>query len=303
MLQKAFFGPVGSFPPPIPCPTCVGREAWSLVPLLVLCLAIGVYPKPLIDTVKPDIDAIAGMYIKLHVDRVASSFRRTIWRSAADVPLRSSVRAILPECLLDRGRLPAISDRAVFGDRAEGRRRARSESRLGGVSLGGIASSRWLWREFPVPARLVDTNLLASALFRSDSLAGFFRGVAIIAGIVLVLINWGHIVDEYAAEFHGLILLMIAGVSLTASANDLIVLFLALELVSIPTYVFLYLPRREPGGPEATTKYFLLSIFSSAIVLYGFSFLYGGRRQHALERRFTRLLVRLAGRQRRRPFC
>jgi NADH-quinone oxidoreductase subunit N len=90
-----------------------------------------------------------------------------------------------------------------------------------------------------------------------------------------VLINWGHIVDEYAAEFHALILLMIAGVSLSASANDLITLFLSLELVSIPTYVFLYLPRRDPGGPEATTKYFLLSIFSSAIVLYGFSFLYG----------------------------
>ena len=99
--------------------------------------------------------------------------------------------------------------------------------------------------------------------------------MAILAGIVLVLINWGYSADHVSAEFHGLLLLMVAGVSLTAAANDLIVLFLALELVSIPTYVFLYLPSRDPGGPEATTKYFLLSVFSSAVTLYGFSFLYG----------------------------
>jgi NADH-quinone oxidoreductase subunit M len=73
MLQKAFFGPVGSFPLSHPVPDMVGREAWSVLPLLVLCLAIGVYPKPLIDTVKPDIDAIAGMYSRLHADRVASA--------------------------------------------------------------------------------------------------------------------------------------------------------------------------------------------------------------------------------------
>jgi NADH-quinone oxidoreductase subunit M len=73
MLQKAFFGPVGSFPLSHPVPDMVGREAWSVLPLLVLCLVIGVYPKPLIDTVKPDIDSIAGIYARLHVDRVASA--------------------------------------------------------------------------------------------------------------------------------------------------------------------------------------------------------------------------------------
>ncbi len=73
MLQKAFFGPVGAFPLSHPVPDMVGREAWSLLPLLVLCLAIGVYPKPLIDTVKPDIDAIAGIYSNLHADRIETA--------------------------------------------------------------------------------------------------------------------------------------------------------------------------------------------------------------------------------------
>ncbi len=60
-----------------------------------------------------------------------------------------------------------------------------------------------------------------------------------------------------------------------AAANDLVSLFLALELVSIPTYVMLYLPRHDRVGSEATLKYFLLGVFSSAMVLYGMSWLYG----------------------------
>ena len=62
MLQKAFFGPVGTLPESHPVADMGVREAWSLVPLLVLCLAIGVYPKPLIDTVRPDIEAVSRIY-------------------------------------------------------------------------------------------------------------------------------------------------------------------------------------------------------------------------------------------------
>jgi NADH-quinone oxidoreductase subunit N len=69
--------------------------------------------------------------------------------------------------------------------------------------------------------------------------------------------------------------LIIAGLCLTASANELVTLFLALELISIPTYVLLYLPRHDPAAQEAAMKYFLLSIFSSALLLFGFSYLYG----------------------------
>lgn len=190
-------------------------------------------------------------------------------------PFAQSVRAILPEVLLmGVACLQFLIGPFLVTERKDaGGKMSRGWA---AVTLAALAAALWLWREYPLPrATLMDTSILSSALFRSDALTAFFRGVAILAGIVLVLINWGHVVDEYAAEFHGVVLLMIAGVSLSAAANDLIALFLALELVSIPTYVFLYLPRREPGGPEATTKYFLLSIFSSAITLYGFSFLYG----------------------------
>jgi NADH-quinone oxidoreductase subunit N len=62
---------------------------------------------------------------------------------------------------------------------------------------------------------------------------------------------------------------------LVAAARDLITLFLGLELISIPTYVLLILGRRDAASEEATVKYFFLSILSSALLLYGFSFLYG----------------------------
>jgi NADH-quinone oxidoreductase subunit N len=111
--------------------------------------------------------------------------------------------------------------------------------------------------------------------FRLDELAWYIRGLSLAAGIVLLLISWNQVDDAHAAESHALLLLVVAGVSLAGAANDLVGLFLALELVSIPTYVLLYLQRRDADAQEATTKYFLLSIFSSALVLFGFSYLYG----------------------------
>ncbi len=61
-------------------------------------------------------------------------------------------------------------------------------------------------------------------------------------------------------------------------------LFLGLELISIPTYILLYLGRRTLDSQEATAKYFYLSILSSAIMLYGFSFLYGAAGSTELPR-------------------
>lgn len=80
--------------------------------------------------------------------------------------------------------------------------------------------------------------------------------------------------SETAAEFYGLLLLVLAGMMLVAVANELILLFLSLELISVPTYVLLYLGRRTTASQEATIKYFLLSILSAAILLYGFSLVY-----------------------------
>ncbi len=119
----------------------------------------------------------------------------------------------------------------------------------------------------------------AAALFAGpvwfDRFALLFRVVALVGGAVLVLLSWDELPDRQAAEYHGCLLVMVAGMGLTAAANELITLFLALELISIPTYVALYLPRADAPAQEAAMKYFLLSVFSSAFLLFGFSYLYG----------------------------
>jgi NADH-quinone oxidoreductase subunit N len=116
---------------------------------------------------------------------------------------------------------------------------------------------------------------VSGALFHVDALAWYTRGLSLSAGVFLALVLWNQIDDGHAAEAHACLLAILAGTNLVGAASDLVSLFLALELVSIPTYVILYLSRRDRVGREATVKYFLLSVFSSALVLYGMSWLYG----------------------------
>ncbi len=141
-------------------------------------------------------------------------------------------------------------------------------SRWGFISLVAIAVAWVTWLHG-------DTAAVEGSLFRIDHLAWFTRGLSLSAGFILVLTMWNQIDDAHSAEGYACLLTILAGTSLVAAANDLVSLFLSLELVSIPTYVILYLPRRDRENGEATLKYFLLSIFSSALVLYGMSWLYG----------------------------
>src|SRR5262249_12137480 len=105
--------------------------------------------------------------------------------------------------------------------------------------------------------------------------AVYTRVLALAGGALLVLLGWDEVPDAVAGEFHGCLLLIAAGTAIAGAANELITLFVALELVGIPTYVILYLPRADRPAQEAAAKYFLLSIFSSGLTLFGFSYVYG----------------------------
>jgi len=104
-------------------------------------------------------------------------------------------------------------------------------------------------------------------------------------GILLVLLAWPANRDatgnsalnfgQESGEFFGLMLLSICGVFLIASANDIILLFLGLELASIPTYIMVAISRPLPAAQEAGVKYFFLGALSAALMLFGFSYLYG----------------------------
>lgn len=78
------------------------------------------------------------------------------------------------------------------------------------------------------------------------------------------------------AEFYSFILFSLTGAMLCASATDLIWLFLALELTSLPTYVLVTMSTRGTRSQEAGVKYFFLGALGAAIFLYGFALIYGG---------------------------
>jgi NADH-quinone oxidoreductase subunit N len=108
-----------------------------------------------------------------------------------------------------------------------------------------------------------------------DGLAVFIRGLSLAVGGLLLILQARSISSENGPESAGTLLLLIAGLMLAGTANDLVLLFLGLELVSIPTYILLAVTGRGRSGQEATAKYFFLSLLSSAVLLYGLSFLYG----------------------------
>ncbi len=118
----------------------------------------------------------------------------------------------------------------------------------------------------------------AGAAFASlnvDSLTWYVRLLSGSVGLLILLANWHVPSDGERAEYFSLLLFSLAGISLVSAADDLLMLFLALELVSVPTYVLIGLSRTHAQVQEATAKYFFLGAFAAAMTLYGFSFLYG----------------------------
>jgi NADH-quinone oxidoreductase subunit N len=125
-----------------------------------------------------------------------------------------------------------------------------------------------------IPSQWPPQWIPSASLFMTDELRVMLRGFSFFTGMVLLLLCWTQARQDYSPEFYACLLGAIAGIGMAIAAYDLVALFLALETVSIPTYIGLYILRRDNPGLEATVKYFLLSIFSSGIFLFGISLLY-----------------------------
>jgi NADH-quinone oxidoreductase subunit N len=110
-----------------------------------------------------------------------------------------------------------------------------------------------------------------------DGFALFTSAVFLIVGIQAVLLSMDYMEREHInlGEYYVLLLGTISGMMLMAAANSLIVIFLALELFSICLYVLAGFERTRDKSQEAALKYFLLSAFASAFLLYGMALTYG----------------------------
>ena len=174
-----------------------------------------------------------------------------------------SIRFLLPELVL-------VGSACVLFLLAAFRSNRRTSGFLALCAIGAATAVSFYFKE---PAFLASDRFVAA--IDPTGVAQFVRWLALGAGVLYVLIGYSDSSRETAPEYFGCLLVVLAGLSLVARANDLLSLFLALEMISIPTYVLLYLPTKSKAGQEAAMKYFMLSILSSGVLLFGFSHLYG----------------------------
>src|SRR5258705_3978039 len=114
-------------------------------------------------------------------------------------------------------------------------------------------------------------------MVRIDGFAFLFRGIFLLASALTVAISTRYldIEGEQHGEFYALVLFATVGMMFLACGYDLISLYIALELMALTFYVLVAFTKREKRSNEAAMKYFLLGAFSSGVLLYGMSLLYG----------------------------
>ena len=110
-----------------------------------------------------------------------------------------------------------------------------------------------------------------------DGFATFFRVLVIVVGLLTVLPSYRFLQKQEAetGEYHALLLFSIAGQCLMAAANDLIIVFIGLEISSIASYILAGYLRDDKRANEASLKYFLLGSFATGFFLYGVAIVYG----------------------------
>ncbi len=110
-----------------------------------------------------------------------------------------------------------------------------------------------------------------------DHYSLILKGMFLLTGYVVVLLSTNYMAegDYHDSEFYQLISASILGMLVMTSARDLISIFVALELLSIPAYLMAAWRKRDNESNEAGLKYLLMGVFASAIMMYGFSLLYG----------------------------
>jgi NADH-quinone oxidoreductase subunit N len=156
------------------------------------------------------------------------------------------------------------------------RKERGSSSFYGTIAFGALVASIVY-----VIYQFVSNNVHSGTIFSQDVLADdAFGGVFAIAMLIVAIIttvgsfNYIRKLNHHAV-YYSLILLSTIGMVLVAYSTDLVMLFVAWELMSIPTYVLAGFAKKDPSSNEAALKYFLFGALASAIIIYGISIAYG----------------------------
>jgi len=142
---------------------------------------------------------------------------------------------------------------------------------LGTLSAGGTLTWQWLH------VHDHGSTLTMAGMVRVDAFA-VFLGILVVAALFLALLlstSYVHPEGLEGPEYYALLTLASAAMLVMTTANNLIVIFVALEALSIPLYVLVAFDRRRFASQEAGIKYFVLGSFASAVFLYGVALVYG----------------------------
>ena len=133
-------------------------------------------------------------------------------------------------------------------------------------AVGGIVTSLSLW----------DRQAVGFGVVIVDNFSVFFNVTICAIGLLTILISTGTAERDRlpTGEYYALMMFSLAGMMLMGSTRDLLVIFLALEIMSLGVYVLTAIKRTSAAGAEAAFKYFVLGAFSSAFFLYGIAFAY-----------------------------
>ncbi len=147
-----------------------------------------------------------------------------------------------------------------------------------GLSLvGALVLTLWQYAEVLAPAggAIEPTTTLGGAV-ASDGIAFFTRLTVYLVALLVVPIGYGYLRDRgiHRGEVEPLILLAVVGMTFLGAANDLITLFVSLEILSIALFVLTGLARRDRRSQESSLKYFITGVVASTILLYGMALLY-----------------------------
>jgi NADH-quinone oxidoreductase subunit N len=143
---------------------------------------------------------------------------------------------------------------------------------IGWLAIGVLALAAWLVLQQPE-----GTHRLFEGAFVVDGFARFMKVLTFLSAAVAVLLSFDYMRQAKALKFEYAVLALLAtaGMGMMISANDLIALYLGLELQSLALYVMAAIRRDDLRSSEAGLKYFVLGALSSGMLLYGASLIYG----------------------------
>lgn len=151
-------------------------------------------------------------------------------------------------------------------------------------TLGILAILGLLIASFLVIILLPESGEMFGGRFVFDSVAGWFKLVFLLAGLVTITLSWDqlgahktHINQQlkHTGEYYTILLFTVVGMMYLISARDLITLYISLELTTIPLFVLVAWKRDDIFSGEGALKYVILGALSSAVLLFGLSLLYG----------------------------